>query len=251
MKELQAELYIRSARMKKYPLDSAAKLLVFTVAFMLVFVTIGSQLSDQAYAYAFLGYTCWSLLSETISSLYFDIHNRAQSGMLEQIYLMPKKVEFYFFIKNVVSLIFAAIEMVVIGLALTLVTRRPILIPAIAIIPILLVIVTIIGLGYLLIALAIWLKEISGIIQLVQYAYLLLLLAQIDFTMPAFKLLQVILPLEPMLNWLQLLATKANYGFGYYLAISITNSVLRLAIGLVMFKRSNHRVKVAGRVGGN
>ena len=94
--------------------------------------------------------------------------NNAKSGVLQQLYLMPVSSKKLFFNKSIVNIIVSLVQSVVVCVVLMLLTGQWIHFAPIFILPAMLSLVTLFGLGYLIISVVLKFKRVGSFLAICQ-----------------------------------------------------------------------------------
>lgn len=246
-----AELEFELASIKRYPLNYLSNIILLVMMFFGIFwggALLGANPIGNTFTSMILGYSLWILIVQTVGNMGMQISSEAQTGTLEQLYLMPVNPVKTFFIKSLVNLIFSITYSILILLILMAFTGRWVHISLSAGIPYLLALVAVLGLGYFIASLSLRYKRIGVTLQIAQYIYLGLILYDFRTANSFIKLLGYVIPIEPMVNWIQDIVNNTNFNLGFNLTLSICNAAVWLILGILYFKRADYITKKEGTV---
>lgn len=198
-----------------------------------------------------IGFVAWTLVLGALSSLSSEITNSARAGVLEQIFLAPYPHLVVFLAKAVGGVLFVLGTNALVFLVVSLLTGvRPAL-PAAAAGPVAALLLGAYGLGFALGALALHLKVIDQIVNVVQFGLLFLVVAPVDEIAALGTLTPLLLPLVPAVGALRsLLAHEAGVSLADS-AIALVNGTAYLLLGLAAFAASVRLAKHRGSLAGH
>lgn len=174
------------------------------------------------------------------------VMNNAKSGVLQQLYLMPVSSKKLFFNKSIVNIIVSLVQSVVVCVVLMLLTGQWIHFATIFILPAMLSLVTLFGLGYLIISVVLKFKRVGSFLAICQYFYLGVLLTQFENASVLIKNIANLLPLVPMVSWIRMAINGIHYSAAYYLIFSIANALVWVIVGIVVFNKVDKNIKQNG-----
>ena len=177
--EFQRELIIY----RRYLFSSVSDLALTILMFMGIFWgsnSISKGIIGQSHSALIIGFTLWTTIQNTVSMLGSNTMNNAKSGILQQLYLMPISSEKLFFNRSMVNITISLGQSIIVCLALMLFTGQWINFTIMVIWPTIFSLVTLFGLGYLIISLVLRFKRIGSFLAICQYLYLGILLTQFE-----------------------------------------------------------------------
>ncbi|WP_025080889.1 ABC transporter permease [Lactobacillus hamsteri] len=249
MTSLKAEFWREIWIYKRYPMEQITNLFLVVLIFMAIFwggSLVGSGIVGSSLNSLVVGYTLWTLIQNTISEMAQTVVSQAESGIVEQQYLMPISSKRLFFNKSIVNIVFSLIQSILVLIAVMWLTNHWIKLPLIVVIPFILSLMTTIGLGYLMSSLVLRFKRVGSILIIFQYVYLAVLLTDFENYSIIIKILSCLLPISPMVSWIRLAINSHVYNLNFYLVGSIFNTILWLIIGVIIFNLADKYVKKNG-----
>ena len=249
MTSLKAEFWREIWIYKRYPMEQITNLFLVVLIFMAIFwrgSLVGGGIVGSSLNALVVGYTLWTLIQNTISEMAQTVVSQAESGIVEQQYLMPISSKRLFFNKSIVNIVFSLIRSILVLIAIMWLTNHWIKLPLIVVIPFILSLMTTIGLGYLMSSLVLRFKRVGGILIIFQYVYLAVLLTDFENYSIIIKILSCLLPISPMVSWIRLAISSHVYNLSFYLVGSIFNTILWLIIGVITFNLADKYVKKNG-----
>lgn len=106
--------------------------------------------------------------------------------------------------------------------------------------------VTLFGLGYLIISVVLKFKRVGSFLTICQYFYLGVLLTQFENAPVLIKNIANLLPLVPMVSWIRMAINGIHYSAAYYLIFSIANALVWVIVGIVVFNKVDKNIKQNG-----
>lgn len=252
MNTFKAEIGLKIAQFKRYPTDFLSELFMLVLIFVGIFGSgeiVGNGVNSASFKSLLMSYMLWILIQQTIGNMGGEISYEAQTGTIEQLYTMPTSSEKIFFAKNVVSALSSIVEMIITLIIIMLINSVWINFPLMLLFPLILAFLTIIGVGYLIASIVLLTKQFSNLLQIIEYVYLPILLIKFDYSPLSNTLLEIIVPVHKIANWMTLIINHQNYNFNLYMVISIVDCLLWLMLGLTAFKKANNLAKHSGKIG--
>lgn len=247
------EMWAQLILIWRYWPETVATWIGFTIIFMAIFFGI-QLLTGGVMIYgwreeAAIRYAIWVLCLTAIVGLPLRIQEEAMTGVLEQRFLTPKGGVSSLIMSHVAGLLVWLFGTTLIFLILVLVTRTPVhfhvgIVPVVS-----LILIGITGVGFLLAGLALLIKRIGAVTQLLQTAFLGLVLIPADRLPDALRALFQMFPLTaglPLVNDLLLNRTAFSAVLGSWdFWVLLISSFTHLGLGLVglqeMVRRSKQR----------
>jgi len=198
-------------------------------------------------------YSIWILCLPAILGLPQKIQEEAMIGVLEQRFLAPKGATSSLIMSHVGMLLVWLFGTTLIFLILVLVSRTPVHFN-VGMMPIVfLILIGITGVGFLLAGLALLVKRIGAVTQLLQTALLGLALIPTDPLPDALRALFQMFPLTaglPLLNDLLLNRTAFSAVLGSWdFWVLLISSFAYLGLGMMAFEKMASRAKQTGALG--
>ncbi|MDF7639864.1 ABC transporter permease [Lactobacillus sp. ESL0791] len=252
MRLFAAELENELVWIKRYPLNYLSNIALYLIMFFGIFLggstLTGANIIGRSFTSAILGFSLWTLITSTLDNMGFSISQEAETGTLEQLYLMPVNPVKTFLVKGFVNLIYSAVYSLVILFFLMLFTGKWLHAGIIVVVPFLLALISVTGLGYLIAGLTLRYKRIGATLQIAQFIYLGLLLTDFRSFSGGLSYVGNILPVEPMVYWIQDSVNDAAVNVPLNLLICSLNAVIWLILGMLFFNHVNNKVKKDGTV---
>lgn len=249
MNALKAEFWRKIIIYRRYWPDYLSSIGLTVLMCMGIFwggTLVGNGIIGSSLTALLIGFALWTLIQNTVSEMSNSITQAAQTGTLEQEFLMPLAPTRIFFNKNLVSSIFSLFQSAIVFIVLMAFTGRWIKLPLIIILPLILSMITIFGLGYLIVSLTLRFKRITNLLTIGQYLYLAVLLTSFENCSLIIRILANLLPLVPMISWMRLAVNNLHYNWYYYLFFASMNAILWLGLGVFIFIKTIHLIKQKG-----
>nr|WP_260307815.1 ABC transporter permease [Lactobacillus johnsonii] len=249
MTTLKAEFHRELIIYRRYLFSSVSDLVLTILMFMGIFWgsnLISAGIIGSSLSALIVGFTLWTTIQNTCSMLGNNVMGNAKSGVLQQLYLMPISSKRLFFNKGIVNVIVSLLQSVVVCLVLMVLTGQWIHFAPIIILPGLLSLVTLFGLGYLIVSVVLKFKRVGSFLAICQYFYLGVLLTQFENAPSLIKNIANLLPLVPMVSWIRMAINGIQYNVAYYLIFSITNAIFWIIVGSIVFNRVDRNIKQNG-----
>lgn len=243
--EFQRELIIY----RRYLFSSISDLVLTILMFMGIFWgsnLISTGIIGSSLSALIIGFTLWTTIQNTCSMLGNGVMNNAKSGVLQQLYLMPVSSKKLFFNKSIVNIIVSLVQSIVVCLVLMLLTGQGIHFAPVIILPALLSLVTLFGLGYLITSVVLKFKRVGSFLAICQYFYLGVLLTQFENAPVLIKNIANLFPLVPMVSWMRMAINGIHYNAAYYLLFSIANAIVWVIVGIIVFNKVDKNIKQNG-----
>lgn len=210
--EMRVQLILR----RRYWPEEFATLIGFILIFVAIFFGVqlftgGTMISGWGEEAA-IRYAIWVLCLTAFAGLPQRVQEEAMTGVLEQRFLAPKGGISSLIMSHAVGLLLWAFLTILLFLALLLVTRTPVHFDAGIVPVILLILIGIEGVGFLLGGLALLIKRIGAVTQLLETAFLGLALLPADRLPDSWRAAVQTLPMAnglPLLN--DLLLNRASF----------------------------------------
>lgn len=238
----------------RYWPEALATLIGYTLIFVAIFFGVqlftgGAMISGWGEEAA-IRYAIWVLCLTAFVGLPQKVQEEAMTGVLEQRFLTPKGGISNLIMSHVAGLLLWAFLTVLLFLALLLVTRTSVHFDAGIVPVILLILMGIEGVGFLLGGLALLIKRIGAVTQLLQTAFLGLALLPADRLPDAWRAVVQTLPLAnglPLLNDLLLNRTSFLTAVGRSdFWVLLISSFGYLGLGAVGFQQMVRQAKQRG-----
>lgn len=251
MTALRAEFRRELIIYRRYLFSSISDLILTILMFMGIFWgsnLISTGIIGRSLSALIVGFTLWTTIQNTCSMLGDGVMNNAKSGVLQQLYLMPVSSKKLFFNKSIVNIIVSLLQSIIVCLVLMDFTGQWIHFAPIIVLPALLSLVALFGLGYLIVSLVLKFKRVGSFLAICQYFYLGVLLTQFENAPLLIRNLANFLPLVPMVSWMRMVVNGIQYNIAYYVFFSITNAIVWVIIGIVVFNKVDRTIKQNGTI---
>jgi ABC-2 type transport system permease protein len=239
----------------RYPAEAVVMVITFTAVFLLLFMGVSymsgpTALIGERLDAVIVSYILFSLVLLSVLSMGNEFQTEATTGTLEQVFQSPFGPIKVFFVRAVTGLIFKA---AIIGgcLAVILILTGRILHFSFGIIPpVLAVLLGAYGIGFMIGALAVLIKRIQNLLQLVQFLMFLPLMVATEAWQSPWRELGYLIPMSPGSGMLRdIMARGAAFDFAQFGA-ALLNGVLYLALGILAFRLADRKARREGRLSG-
>ncbi len=229
-----AEILFATKNLIRYPLNSLVSILLLSLLFItlhyssMAMVSSGEPDSSKT-AYNIAVFMAWALTITSLSSVANSVEEYAQRGVLEQLVVSGHRYEIVATIKSLVTGLIAILNNFLILIILSLFFKTTLPFNMNAIFWISMVLLSAIGVGLVIGAIAILTKQSSAITNLIQFLLLPLFFLQLttigDFDHSISWLVPTILPLKA------LLASISNIEHQDLIIASAISSVIWFTLG--------------------
>lgn len=235
----------------RYPIDTIGLLLTHILFFGMIFIA-GVNVAGQAMADSLegiiVGYLLWMMASRCYQTISQDIQSEASWGTLERHFMTPYGFSVVMLAKSVAKLVLTFGYASVLLIAMMAMTRTPLHIDLITIVPItVLTLLSVFGVGFAMAGVTILYKKISNWIGLLQFAFIGLI------TAPVFGLdWAIVLPLAQGSNLLNQAMSEGIRLWEFTmldLGILLGTGVVYFLIGYLLFYYSQRRARKLGVLG--
>ncbi len=250
MRQFAAELENNIHIYRRDHLKLVSNFILLVIMFWGIFLggmlVSNSILGSNSLTSLVIGYSLWVLIMTTISNMGQTIFSEAENGTIEQLFLVPKGASKLFFIKEIVNLIISFAYSTIVLILLMLTTNRWIKFPLTVILPYFLALISLMGVGYIVLAITLRYKRIGSTLEVGQYIYLGLIL--FDFYNGDVWLKEIgnTIPLYPMIYWIKEIVNGEVKDQMNLISISIINAFAWLLLGIVIFKLTVRKIKQDG-----
>ncbi len=248
------EMWAQLILIWRYWPETAATWIGFIFIFMALFFGVelltGGMMISGWREEAAIRYAIWILCLNVIVGLPLQVQEEAMTGVLEQRFLIPKGGMSSLMMNHAGGLLVWLFGTTLIFLTLVLVTRTPVHFDVGMVPLVFLVLIGMMGVGFLLGGLALLIKRIGAVTQLLQTAFLGLVLIPADRLPDALRVVFQIFPLtgglpllnDVLLNRATFLAVVGSWDFWVFLISSFTY----LGLGVVGFQKMVRQAKQRG-----
>lgn len=197
-----------------------------------------------------VGFVAWTMVIAALSSIADDISSSASTGVLEQIFLAPHSSVVVYSARAAAGVVFVLCTNAVILLIVMLLTGVRPEFPTAAVAPVASLLMGAYGLGFLLGALALQFKNVSQLVNVMQFALLFLVVAPFEQAGPTVSTLAAFLPIHPATGELRALLALSEPVTATSSLLTAANGLAYLALGLVAFGASVRTAKKRGVLAG-
>ncbi len=250
-----AELKRSWVMFKRYPSEAITMLITFTVIFLLLFLGAKymsgptAQFGDRLDA-IIVGYLLWSLALIGLANMGWALQAEAQTGTLEQVFLSCYSATRVFFIRVVADLLLQFGLILLVMVVILWITGRHLDFSLAVLPPVLAVLLSTWGLGFVLGGLTLLFKRIQNLLQLSQFFLIFLIMIPVENWHGALGLLGDFIPLAPGAGVLRNLMARGIPVGLEQLAIALLNGLAYLGLGILFFQLAERRAKIRGSLGG-
>jgi ABC-2 type transport system permease protein len=178
---LLAEWRRTVAEMVRYPVETISA----TVTLFLIFAGLffgaqyitGSPIGGGRLASAVLGYAVWMIMMAATQDMAWSVQNEAQNGTLEQVMTVPWAPTTVFLVRGMMAVMGFLIPAIIVVAALIVMTGVHLAWSTEALWPMVMVLVTAWGLGLMVAGVALILKRVGQVLQIVNFLLLFLILS--------------------------------------------------------------------------
>jgi ABC-2 type transport system permease protein len=251
---LTAEWRRMVAEMVRYPVDTisamATMFLIFAGLFYGARYITNSPIGSGRLATVVLGYGVWMLMMTATSDMGWSIQNEAQNGTLEQVMLAPWASVWIFLVRAVMAIAGFLVPSALVIAGLILLTHVQFAWSPLALLPVLMVVVTAWGLGLVVAAVALVLKRVGQILQIVQFLLLFVILAPITTLAGWFwHGVAMVVPFTAEVALLRQILNGGSHPLSWVWIEALVNMVLVFAAGGILFQGADRLARARGILG--
>lgn len=243
--------------LSRYKFDTISDILFLYVLFMAMFLGVKSfginfgvspiDMGKNLEGFI-VGYFLWTIMMMTYSGVAHGLMNDANRGTLEQLNMSGIKLSTIVTVKSLSDLLINLIVSVALLFIIIITTNYEFEIKIFSILlPILIGIFSILGIGLIFGGLALIFKKVQSLINIVEYFFIALIMVN-----PENKIIYNLLPFRPAADMV-ILSMREGYSFInvsiYDYGIMIVNSILYFSIGLFVFDKCVKAAKRKGLLG--
>lgn len=253
------EVKVTLTRMRRYPLQTLASIVVLYILFMGLLYSSRAMVTDAPVepvggpaTKALMGFFTWYLAIFAIDSMSQSVGDEAQSGTLEQLYLARWSFPLMLLLRFLASLVGSAAMAIPLFFVVQVTTGIPLkLASGWAVLIIAVTLLGLCGFGYVLAALVLLFKRIGGAASIVQFGLLFIALSPLEKLSRPLQLFAVTLPLAQGVKLLRSIAGDGVLSPALLpqLALLAGNAVLYLAGGILFLKWAERRARDQGLLG--
>jgi ABC-2 type transport system permease protein len=250
---LVAEWRRMVAQMTRYPGETISSMMVLFLVFAGLFYgaryMTAAPISGARLATVVIGYAVWMLMMSATGDMGWSIQNEAQNGTLEQVMLVPWAAVWVFLVRAVMSIAGFLLPEAVIIAALIVMTGVHFVWSPLAAAPVAMVLVTAWGLGLVVAALALVLKRVGQVLQIVQFLLLFVILSPVA-TLPGWAghLAGMLVPFAAQVGVLHRVLEGQTVGPWLWLEAG-ADMIVFLVAGVLLFKLLDGVARAQGILG--
>ncbi len=238
----------------RYPIDTIASTLTLFLVFAGLFYgasyITSSPIGGGRLSTVVLGYTVWIVMMAATGDMAWSVQNEAQNGTLEQVMMVPWNSVWVFLVRAVMAIVGMLVPVGAVLLALLAMTHVHLFWRPAALVPILMVIATAWGLGLLVAGIALLLKRVGQVLQIVQFLLLFVIVSPVA-VLPGlgWHLASIAIPFAAQVSLLHgLLAAGATPTAWLWLE-SVMNLLFVLMGGIALFIGADRLARRQGILG--
>jgi ABC-2 type transport system permease protein len=251
---LSAELRHLCIQLTRYPAESLGGITGLILLFCGFFAGAsymggGMPGFDERLDSLIIGYVVWTLAQHGLTGIAYGIESGAQTGALQQVFLSSYGALKVFISRALVDLVMTSIITMTVLLGILLFTGRRLDFSFLALLPIAAIMLGSLGMAFVVGALALQLKRVRQLMQLGQFALMVMIMTPFETIGGFLQHAHLVLPIVPGAGLLRdLLARGAQLSWSA-LWWAIANGLTYVALGLIIFHRSINSVRRRGSLG--
>lgn len=233
---VKAEIIRHLLILKRYPLEPLTDMCIISLSFISIYFGIDLSLGggSKDLTNLFLSYCLGIMSMLLISEMGMNIAGEARLGTLERIYTMPSRLFKVITVRNFVSLVFTIFKLSLFAGLFMLLLRVRISLTLSFFFVIFSFLLSLLGIGYTLSGLTLRFKRIGELANVLQFAYLFIVLIPYDSLPVVFR---YILGYIPGAMAVQLIRNyEAIHILSFEYIISLVFGFSHLIIGIFLFK---------------
>lgn len=242
----------------RYPTNFISSLLINTLLFYGLFkgaqYLSGQQVFGDRLDTMVVGYAAWVLVTKAINRTPIAIQEDADTGVLESLFLSAYRKDVLFLTRALAGAVIDVTTVVVVVLLLVLFTGSHIVFSAWVVLPAFTLVLSAIGLGLMLGALALQVKRVNAILPSVQMLSLGLMFTPFETLSNDFpeiiSQLYLALPMVPSVVLLRELMVQQVVN-PMSISMAITNAASYVLLGMFFFSLMTRRARSKGLLGGH
>ncbi|MBW4522029.1 MAG: ABC transporter permease [Scytolyngbya sp. HA4215-MV1] len=255
-----AELKRSWIQFLRYPTESLAGVVITTVFFYGLFLSaryiatpgagqLPVSLGDRLNVIV-VGYVLWTLVLFVMGNISGTLQSEAQTGTLEQLFLSQFGAPIVFMVRAIASLFLQIILIATILIIIILLTGSHLSFPWTLPLPLFTVLLAAYGMAFIMGALALRLKQVQQLGNILNFPLLFLLTVPIETSKGLPHILGWLLPMMPGAGLMRdLMARDNSLNWGIW-AIALLNGSVYFAIGWFLFRWAERETKRSGKIGG-
>ena len=240
---------------KRYPMEAFAGVLVFTIIFIGLFAgskfLAGSQSSfgnrlDQVVA----GYVLWLVTTGLFAGPGSQLTEDARSGILEQLFVAPHNFTAFSVLRVFSGLVQHLLLIAIVLTIICLITGSRLDYRLVELIPFVGVVLAASGIGLMVAAYAMLVKQVGAILGIGQFLLLAFVVTPIATFGPWGPWLSVITPINPASQLLQSELATDHVATALELIAALGNGLAYFLLGAYLLDRSSQRARRLASIGG-
>jgi ABC-2 type transport system permease protein len=251
----QAEFKRNLILWRRYWAETMGGVVATTVVFYGFFLSAqyisgpGFQFGDRLDS-VIVGYVLWAMLLFIMGDMAAGLQREAQAGTLEQLFLSPFGAVRLFIVRSVANLAMQlGVNVLILGIILGL-TGRSLAFPPTLVLPLTSVLLAAYGFALMLGSLALLFKQVQRLLEIVNFALLLVLTLPIETWSGSARWLGLLLPMTPGAGLLRsLMARGEALDWGQWL-LAMANGAVYFGLGIFTFQLAEQTAKAKGKLGG-
>jgi ABC-2 type transport system permease protein len=250
---LRAELKRTWTLYWRYPMDYVSGLFIMLVTFYALvmgarYIAGPASVFGDRLDSIILGYWLWNMAVFSFSYTATAVNIESMGGTLEQIFLSPFGPVRVFIARSVASLgLNLATSTVLLGVLLLLSGRR-LSFPPLIVVPLVTLLLTTYGIGFLVSGLTLLAKRTSQLLTILQFLLLPLVLLPIE-AWGAYGAGAYLLPIVPSAAVLRGLMARQEIPPAWSFAVAALSGILYFAGGVILFRVADRQARLRGLLG--
>ncbi len=238
----------------RYPIDTIASTLTLFLVFAGLFYgaryITSSPIGGGRLSTVVLGYTVWIVMMAATGDMAWSVQNEAQNGTLEQVMMVPWNAVWVFFVRAVMAIVGMLVPVGAVLVALLAMTHVHLAWRSAALVPMAMVIGTAWGLGLLVAGVALLLKRVGQVLQIVQFLLLFVIVSPVA-VLPGigWHLAAMAIPFAAQVFLLHGLLTSGATATIWLWVESLFNLLFMLASGILLFMGADRLARRQGILG--
>lgn len=238
--------------LKRYLPNTISMIVTFYILFLFTFLGIKIIGNPESQAvniqYSIVSMMLWFLALMAMQGIGWEITTEATRGTLEQLYMSPVATWKILLARMIGNIGINIILMTVILIMSMLTTGQWLVFDIVTLIPLFVIlIIGMLGVGFMIAGLAILFKQISSFLQVIQFVFLALVMVPISLS-PYLELLPIVRASSMIREAMIESSTIFNFSLSSWLLL-IINAVVYFIVGIVLYKISERRAMNRGLLG--
>ncbi len=238
--------------MKRYLPNTISLIVTMYAVFLTMFFGISSfgnpETMDYSIQYSIVITIMWFIAVMAMQGIGYEINMEAIRGTLEQLYMSPAPAWFILFCRMLATIFINLIIYAVVLVAIMLTSKQWLNFDFITLIPLFLFLnLCMIGIGFMMAALALLFKQIGSFLQVAQFAFFGLVAVPVGFS-PLFEFMPIVRAATMVRNSMIDGLTLIDFS-GLDWILLIANALAYFVIGIVVYKLAEARAMQRGLLG--